>query len=213
MSLPKLQKEDDDMANTMTTSQISEPQIGRALGIFSDQLRAHAAEFPSWAVQIVFGQEDFPDALLQVFRRRVREISELTVRRVKVDRTRDPLEVLDATGRRRVIDIEAAMSMSRGEGEEVDVCFFLSKGRDHFESELKHFGLEPPDPYSLAKVNEEDPAFADKDSNGMFWKDGQGDLKEIVFTKCEGKRVVVVDDYISAPKCVLSAGIRRVPSA
>ena len=67
--------------------------------------------------------------------------------------------------------------MPRGEGDEAEV-FFFKLGRyvndADLEKEYELRGLKPADPYSLAAVNEADPAFADDHPNGTHWKDKSG---------------------------------------
>jgi len=103
---------------------------------------------------------------------------EQIVRRVvKVDRRRSPQEALDATGRRQYTNSGVLTAMPRGEAEEVDV-FFFRLGRyvsdAELEKEYELRGFKPADPYSLAAVNETDPAFADNRPNATHWQDSDG---------------------------------------
>lgn len=170
---------DDDMAKTMTTSGMTEGQIGRALEILGAQLRKHAAELPTEAVQKVFGQAELGHEWLAVLRTRVEAQSNLIVRRVKVNRTRTPQEMLDATGRRQYTDRKVVDAMPHGEGEEAEVIFFKPRPESYqdgiltdeaLERELDFHGLKT-DPYAQAAVNEDDPAFADKKPNSTHWKE------------------------------------------
>ena len=162
------------MAKTVTTSRMTEGQIGRACEILGAKLRKHASEFPSDAVQQAFGQPELASDWLAVLRTRVEAISNLVVRTVKVNRTRTAQAALDATGRRQYTEKDVVDSMSQGTGEEVEVVFF-NLGRYvsdvDLDKEYELRGLKPADPYSLAAVNEADPAFAGTKPNATHWKD------------------------------------------
>ena len=166
------------MASTMTTSAtMTDRQIERAVEIFRAQFRKHATEFPSDAVQQVFGQPELGPEWLAVLRTRVEAISNLITRRVKVNRTRNAQAALDATGRRQYTDKDVVNAMPQGEGEEAEVVFF-NLGRyvsnAELEKEYEIRVLKPADPYSLATVNETDQAFADQKPNATHWQDVDG---------------------------------------
>ncbi len=115
-------------------------------------------------------------------------------RRVSVDLVRSPAEVLDATGRTQYIDKAVVAAMPWGQVEEE--LFFFKFGRYVTDAELdKEYelrGLKPVSPYSLAKVNEDDPAFADTHPNGTHWKDTEGRWCFATFGRCSGGRGVDV---------------------
>lgn len=160
------------MAKSMTTS-----QIDRACELLRAKLTKHASEFSSDAVQTVFGQSELAAEWLAAFRKRVEAISSMIVCRVKTDPTRSPEQVIDVTGRNKYTDGKVVKSMPRGTGEETDVHFFKLGcfiSDNDLEKEYELRGLRPVDPESLAKVNEDDPAFADSHPNGTHWKDADG---------------------------------------
>lgn len=111
------------------------------------------------------------------------------VRTVKVDRTRTLQEAIAATARKQCVDDSVASAMPRGEGEEVEVVFFhldLSErggyiSGDDLNKEYELRGLKPVDPYTLAAVNEADPAFADTHPNATHWKGASGNWCYAVF--------------------------------
>jgi hypothetical protein len=181
------------MAKSMTTS-----QIDRACEILRAKLTKHASEFSSDAVQMVFGQSELGAEWLAVLRKRVEAISSMIIRRVKVDPTRSPEQVIDATNRAKYTDGKVVKSMPRGTGEETDIHFF-KVGRfisdNDLEKEYELRGLRPADPESLAKVNEDDPAFADSHPNGTHWKDADGKWCFANFDRWSGKRSVDVVRY------------------
>ena len=119
-------------------------------------------------------------------------------RLVKVDRTRTPQAVLDATGRKQYTDNDVVATMPRGTDEEVKIVFF-KLGRYisdvDLDKEYESRGLKPADPYSLAAVNEDDPAFADEHPNATHWKDADGNWCHAAFRLWHVERGVGVYRY------------------
>ena len=80
---------------------------------------------------------------------------------------------------RKVVD-----SMPKGEGDEVEVVFFKPEpweytepgyiSDDDLEKAYERRNRNPADPYSVAAVNEADPAFADEKPHGTHWKNADG---------------------------------------
>lgn len=125
----------------------------------------------------------------------IREEKEIIIRRVTVDRSHTPQQVLDAMGRKQDTDSEVVMDMPHGEGAEVDVVFFWvcrSWSDPDLDQECAHHGLIPADPYSIAAVNKADPAFADTHPNSGHWKDANGRWCYMAFNHWRGKRNVIV---------------------
>ena len=183
------------MATSMTPSAMTDGQIERAIEIFRAQLRKHADELPSDAVQQVFGQPELGPEWLTVLRKRVEAISNMIVRRVTVNRNRTPQDMLDATGRNQYTDKGVVKAMPRGTGDEIEVVFFkvgryLSDADLEKEYDLR--GLKPTDPFSLCAVNEADPAFADEHPNGTHWQDVNGKWCYATFNRWYDDRVVNV---------------------
>ncbi len=111
------------------------------------------------------------DEMVAVFRKHVEALDDIIVRRVRVDRSRSPQEVIDATGRNKYFSSEAVATMPQGEGEEVDVYFIPIKRfipANEVSAFLAQYGLVS-DPRAQAAANEADPAFADKYPNGSQW--------------------------------------------
>lgn len=95
----------------------------------------------------------------------------IVVRGVHVNRSRTLQEMLKATGRKLYTNDNVVDTIPLGEGEEVDVYFFklgCYAGAEDLEHEYELRGLKP-DPRAQAKVNEDDPAFADEYPNSCFW--------------------------------------------
>ncbi len=158
-------------------------QVDKAVANYRALLEKHSPEFNSEAVQEVLGQAELAGEQFAVFRRRVEAVSNMIVRRVKVNRSRTPQQMLDATGRRQYTDRKVVDAMPRGDGEEVEVCFFKPDASayqdglmsdEEMERQCELRGMESADPYSLAAVNEADPAFADQMPNATHWKDANG---------------------------------------
>ena len=185
------------MAKTMTpsdTTPITDGQINKTVGLYRAMLEKHRSELDSEAVQSVLGQPDFVGAMLGILRGRVEAISDMIVRRVRVDRTRTPQAVLDATGRTQHVNEDVLTTMPEGEGEEADVYFFPLRRRvteAQLAQEYELRGLTP-DPRAQAAVNEANPAFADDRPNGTQWQDANGNWCYAAFDRCYGTRNVRV---------------------
>ncbi len=125
----------------------------------------------------------------------VESVSEMFSRWVTVDRDRSPQAALDATGRRQYVNHEVVDVVPRGNGREAEV-FFFKPGRSisdtELEEEYKIRGLKPADPFTLAAVNEADPAFADTHPNGTHWQDADSNWCYAVFRRWSGGRNVGV---------------------
>ena len=121
----------------------------------------------------------------------------VTVTVNQVNRTRNPQQVLDATGRRQYTNSAVVATMpSGGTGieENVTVEFFpISKNAsdDEVAKMLEERGLTD-DPYAVSAVNEADPAFADEHPNGTHWKDADGNWCYAAFSRDDGGRSVYV---------------------
>ena len=171
------------------TNSITSGQIGKIQELLGAALRKSGLQ--SEPTQSVIEQQG--DALVAemvaTVRKRVEAVSSMIVRHVKVNRNRTPQQVLDATGRKQYTDSKVVKAMPKGEGDETDVHFF-KLGRyvsdADLEKEYELRGLKPADPYSLAAVNEADPAFADEYPNGTHWKDASGNWCYAVFNQWSG---------------------------
>lgn len=184
------------------TEGITSGQIGRVMDRFSERCRVNASSLPKNLVQMVL--EDEGDALakemFEVFRARVERNATLIIRKVRVNRTRTPQQALDATGRAQYTDRAIVDNMPTGdqscqESDEVEVIFFklgrLISNAD-LEKEFELRGLTPADPYTLAAMNEADPAFANKYPNVTHWKDTTGNWCFASFRRWDVDRTVIV---------------------
>ena len=108
----------------------------------------------------------------------VERVSKMVVRRVTVDRSRTPEQLLAATGRVQYVDRDVLVTMPRSatKGVEKVELFFFNEGRflsvDEQEKVLAEHGLVP-DYEAQFQVNIDDPTFADEHPNGMQWRDSE----------------------------------------
>lgn len=178
------------MSNNVTPSvEMTDGQIDKAVDVYRNILRKHRSELGSESVQKVLGQPEYVAEQVTVLRKYVELVSNLIVRRVSVNRNLTPQQVLDATKRKQYVNSDVVASMSKGEGDEVDVYFFkLNRfvSDDDLEKEYALRGLKPADLYSQSAVNEADPVFADKHPNGTHWKDAKGKWCFAAFSRRSG---------------------------
>lgn len=192
------------MEKTMTASDIklmTDGQIENVLSKLRDAMRKHRSEITSDVAQQVLGVDNLGMVLFAPFRERATAISKMIVRHVKVDRSREPQQVLDDTGRKQSTDRDVVDGMSRGEGEEKDVYFFKPEpweytrpgymSSDDLDKAFERRNLKP-DPYAQAQVNIDDPEFADKNPNGTHWKDADGKRCYATFNRWVVERYVCV---------------------
>ena len=183
------------MTPSVETKTTTEGQITKATANFRAMLEKHAPEFNSEAFQLALGQPETASEMFAVLRKRVEAVSNMISRHAKVDRNLKPRDALVATGRNLYVDDGVVKAMPKGEGEDSETVFFkLDKwvSDDNLEKEFELRGLVPQDPYTLAKVNQDDPAFADDKPNGTHWKDKDGNWCFATFDRWSGGRGVSV---------------------
>ena len=197
--------EDDAMAKPMFPSEdsLTDGQIGKFQEIIGAALRKRRTEFLSAPAQIVLTiqAQDLQKDTLALFRKLVDAVGNIIVRHVKkVDRKLTPQQVLDATGRKQYVTNSVVETMPRGVDDEKDIYFFpvcRYVSDDEAEKEYALRGFKPADPYSVARVNIDDPVFADTHPNGTHWKDADGNWCYAAFHRLYDERYVSVyrDDY------------------
>jgi len=188
------------MTQIMTATEMTDGQIENAVNKLRDAMRKHRSEIISDVAQQVLGVENLGMMMFSPFRERAEEVSNLIVRKAKVNRSLSQQEALEATGRAQYTDRKVVDAMPKGEGDEVEVAFFkpdLSERNgyisdDDLEKEFELRGLKPADPVSVAAVNEADPTFADEKPHGTHWKDAKGNWCCATFDRWDGKREVNV---------------------
>lgn len=177
---------------------ITAGQIGKAQELLAAALRKSGLlSEPVQTVLETQGDQLAAD-MLGAFRKRVEAISNLIIRRIAVNRKREPKTAIAATGRAFYGNQDVVKAMPRGTGTEADVVFFkLDLGGGYIsdadlDKEYELRGLVPADPFSLATVNEADPAFADDHPNGTHWKDSSDKWCFAAFGRWRDERVVGV---------------------
>ena len=188
------------MTKIMTATEMTDGQIENAVGKLRDALRKHRSEITSDVAQEVLGVENLGMMMFAPFRQRVEEVSNLIIRTAEVNRHRSPQEAIEATGRVQYTDRKVVDAMPKTSADEVEVVFFkpdLSQRNGHIsnddlEKEFELRGLKPANPYTLAAVNEADPAFADEKPHGTHWKDAKGNWCYATFSRLSGEREVSV---------------------
>lgn len=183
------------MANSATTQSktITSGQMGQISDRLTTKLRESGLSFEGTQRALMVPGGAAIDAMVAAFRTHVDAMSEIIVRRAKVNRDRTPQEVVDATGRKQYINKEVLATLPKGEGDEVDVYFVPTKRYvpvAEVPAFLAQYGLVP-DPRAQAAVNEADPSFADTYPNGSQW----GNNCCLAFRRWDGGRDVYCDRY------------------
>ena len=196
----------------MTTSMSPSITKGQAVKFTDLQIDAlRKSGLPKKETQEVLEENGdvLANEFLKLVRERVERKLEMIVRRVKVDRSLTPEQVIDETGRVKwYINEEALAKMPRGEGEEVDVYFFPAKRFmpvKEYEAELAKYGLVP-DPRAQAAVNRDDLAFADTHPNGVQW-DGNA---YATFCRNDERRVHVSRNDVDWYDSIWFGGVRKI---
>lgn len=208
------------MTQSMTAIEMTDEQIENAINKLRDVMRKHRFEIPSDVAQRVIGVEDLGMVMFVPFRERAEAVSNLIVRKVKVNRGRSQQQAIDATGRVQHIVRKVVNEMPKCEGDEVEVAFFKLRPEeytkpgyisdDDLEKAIIARGLIN-DPIAVVAVNEDDPNFADEKQHVTHWKDARGKWCCAVFGHwCDGRGVIVehrVEDYFANGRWF--AGVRK----
>ena len=179
------------MTTTVRTQSITNGQIGQINDRLATKLRESGLLSADVQKVLKMPGNTAIDEMVAIFRKHVEAQSDIIVRRVRVDRTRTPQEVIDATGRTQYVNKNVLATMPQGEGDEVDVYFVPTKRFVPVEDVpafLAQYGLVP-DPRAQAAVNEADSAFSDEHPNGTQW----GDNCYLMFPRWNGGRLVRCD--------------------
>jgi hypothetical protein len=176
---------------------MTDGQIDKAIDQFRASLRKHSSEFDSEATQLALGNKELAPELLGVFRKYVEANSGMIIRHFKVDRTKTPKQMIDATGRKQYVDDGVLATMPTDGPEEGDLYFFPGKRfTPAAELAARYESLElVPDPYAQSQVNTDDSSFADEHPNGVQWQDDQGDFCFAAF-----RRWFVVERFVDVDR-------------
>ena len=161
------------MTTTVRTQSITSGQIGQINDRLTTKLRESGLPTENVQRVLMMPGNMAIDEMVAVFRKHVEAQSDIIIRRVRVDRTRTPMGVINATGRNKYVNDDVVATMPQGEGDEVDVYFVPTKRfvpTNEVPAFLAQYGLVP-DPRAQAAVNEQDPVFADEHPNGTQWGD------------------------------------------
>ena len=190
---------------TPSTETMTGDQINKAVATTRAMFEKHAPEFNKDAVQQALSAKGLAHDLLAVFRKYIELFSNLIMRLVQVDRRRTPEEAIAATGRKQYVNSAVVAAMPKGSGDEAKVIFFKPDASaydangwmsdEKLEQEYASRNLKPADPYSLAAVNEGDPAFADEHPNATHWQDADGKWCYAAFCQWDDERHVNVHRY------------------
>lgn len=172
------------MENHVPIESVTPGQAGKLYDMFVASLcKSGSPKEPSQQVIEHQGAQVVRD-MVAVFCKYVEAISNLIVRHVTMNRTRTPMEAINATGRNKYVNDAVVAIMPQGEGDEADMIFFKPDklaydkngliSDDEVARQYEMRGLKPADPYLLAAANEQDPAFADEHPNATHWKDANG---------------------------------------
>jgi hypothetical protein len=131
------------------------------------------------------------------------------------NRAKLPYDIFKATKHHIIACDDVFKAMPIGNGTEVDVLFFKI-GRNvsdiELDEEYEIRGLVPADPYTLAKVNEDDCTFADEYPHCTHWKNENDKWCFAVFSYNRGCRIVNIDQNICSGDYCSSfwfAGLRK----
>lgn len=202
------------MGKTMTPSEnITAGQIGKIQELLGAGLRKSG--LPSVSTQQVLETQgdSLVAELIAVLRKRVEMVTKLIIRHVVVDRTRTPQEMINATGRVNwYIDGQVLVEMPRDGFAEGEVVFFeldYNPSVDELDREYEVRGLKP-DPYAVAQVMTDDPAFADDRPVAVQWSGKKKHACYVLFYRSGDERRVNVGRYGSRwGRHCLFAGVRK----
>lgn len=124
-------------------------------------------------------------------------IGKVICRHVTVNRAKLPYDILKATKHHVIVGGDVLKSMPIGIGTETDVLFFKigrSVSDIELEKEYEKRGFAPADPYTLAKVNEDDPTFAGEYTHGTHWKNTNGKWCSMACFYSHGFTSIKVDE-------------------
>lgn len=193
--VPAHSNQGDDAMFNMTPSKMTDDQVNKLVEQFRAQVTKHASEISSEAAQVALGTKGLAVEMFAPFRKRAEAVSGMIFRRTTVDLSSSAQNAIKATGRAMHLNDSVVATMPRGVSTEVDVHFFRLGCYVSCADLLKEYelrGLEPADPFSLAAVNQTDPAFADSRPNGTQWTDTKGNFCYALFNRWDGERGVLV---------------------
>ena len=207
------------MTNVMPPSdkkKTTSGQIDRAVARYRALLEKEASKLDLDAVQKTLSQDETHREMVNLFRKRTDMNAKTIVRRVRVNRNRNPKEAISVAALHDLyqkscewssIDEEVLTDMPRGQGKEAEVWFFQLMPDEYQDEEgglirnnevhevlqkaLKRRNLKSADPYSLTAANEASPDFYLTHSNMTTWVDESGEICSMTFESCEPYGIVI----------------------
>jgi len=179
-SLASARKEDDAMDKTVTPSD----KIANLLNARLRKERLQSEPTEKVISNSVMARKMLEE-LAAVVRQYVEAVRNLTVRRVtEINRNQSPEQMLKATKRKIYSETGVVSTMPRGKGQDKEVTIFKPGKRLNdiqlpYEYDL--LGLVPVDPYTLAKLVQDNTAFADRRLLVTVWRDSDEEWCFIAF--------------------------------
>jgi|CXWL01.1.fsa_nt_gi hypothetical protein len=156
---------------------ITSGQAGKVGDLLSDALRKSG--LPNAPTQQIIEEEgaQLTAELVAVVRKRVEARSEIITRPVSLDPERTNAQVIEETGRKPYVDRNVLDNLTRAsftEGEVIFVPLRVGMSDKKVDEMLDSMNLVPATFDAVAKVNEDDPAFADTHPNFAHEQDAKG---------------------------------------
>lgn len=189
-----------DPSMTPSPELITGGQITKIQDLLASQLRKSKAIFrePLQDVLEILGDQMVKE-MIAVVHDHLAVRNGMVVVKIFVNPNYSLQEALSRTWCRQNIVTEIVQTMPRDLGGSTKIFFFRPsrKGRllydENLREEYENRGLKPVDPYSLAAVNEADPAFAATKPNLTHWKNDRGQWCHATFKEISGDRFLTID--------------------
>lgn len=202
------------MTKIMNASEsMTDGQIETTVNQLRDAMRKHRSEIGRESAQLALGTDNLGMRMFAIFRDIAEKQSKLIIRHVAVDRTRTPEQVINATGRVKwYINEQVLAEMPRDGFPEGEVEFFeldYDPTVNELDREYEARNLKP-DPYALAQVMIDDPAFADERLVAVQWRDKNKYACYVIFDRDGDRRKVYVVRFDCRwGRHYLFAGVRK----
>lgn len=194
------------MAETMIASEMTEGQVEDLVGKFRAAVRKHRSTITRESAQQALGLDNLGMVVFATFRTLAEKFSNIITRKVVVDITRQPEDVISATltgGRKSYINSSVVKAMPKGEVGEREVLFLKLNLSDRegyindldLDKEVDALGFRMASPYEVAKVNEDDPTFSDEHPNCTHWQNSEGKWCCAIWNRWHDERKVDVGQY------------------
>ncbi len=175
----------------------TEGQIGKFIEKMAAMLRKHKTDIPSNVFQQVLENNLLLEEMYaSIFECAMKANKMILIRTVRLNLNQSPQEALNSTGATLYVNDSVVEEMPRGNQEDLNIVFF-KVNRDikdaNLEKEYARRGLEPVDPFSLAKVNADDHSFSDHVPNCTHWKNKKGEWCYSRYSRNKDQRAVDIE--------------------